>query len=200
MKENKFHSIPYRFPNSPMIHNKHPWCHNPCHMGSYSHPPFRLHSNSSRLLRCRCHRKLGPGQYCRGWGIHRTSRPGYSGHSNLQVKSLSFGKRQHLLYSSYWYRCLQTSWTEFFYAFCEKQVLKVFDYLQIRVWPHGEFHSHCSDLCGRSLSCWFPPRLVPLSMSEAEASAGVGFVWVRHPNNFPKRAGLASLHVRSSYR
>lgn len=174
MKENKFHSIPCRFPSSLMIHNRHPWCHSPYHKGSYSHPPSHLHSNSSRLLRCRCHKTLVPGQYCKGSGIRRTSKPGYSGRNNLQVKSLSFGKRQHLLCSSYWYRCLQTSWTEFFYAFFAKQVLKVCDYLQIRVWPHGEFHFHCSDLCGHSLSCLFPHHSTPVLKSEAEASAEVG--------------------------
>lgn len=199
MKENKFHSTPYRFPGSLMIHNRHPWCHNPCHKGSDSHLPFHLHSNSSRLLRCRCHTKLVPGQYCRGSGIHRTGRPGYSGHSSLQVKSPSFGKRQHLLYSSYWCHCLQTSWSEFFYAFFEKRVLKVFDSLQIHVWPRGGFHCHCSDLGGHSLSCLFPPHF-PVLQFEAEASAEVGFWWVHHPNNFPKWTGLASLHVWSSYR
>lgn len=199
MKENKSHSIPYRFPNSLMIHNRRPWCHSPCHKGSYSHRPFPLRSSSSRLLRHRRHRKLVPGQCCRGSGIHRTSRPGYSGHSNLQVRSLAFGKRLHLLYSSYWYHYLQTSWTEFFYAFFEKQVLKVFDYPQTHVWLHGEFHFHCSDFCGSSLSCLCLPHWVLVLKSEAEASAEVGFWWVHPLNNFPKWTGLASLHVWSSY-
>lgn len=59
--ENKFHSIPYRFPDSQMIHNRHPPGHNPGHKGS--HPGFHLCSNSGRLLRWRCLGKLSPGQY-----------------------------------------------------------------------------------------------------------------------------------------
>lgn len=52
-------------------------------------------------------------------------------------------------------------------------MLRVFDSLQIRVWPHGGFHCHCSDLGGRSLSCLFPPHF-PALQFEAEASAEVG--------------------------
>lgn len=87
MKENRCHSIPYRFLDSLRIHNRHPWFHSPCRKGSCSHRPSRRHSNSSRLRRCRRHRKLVPGQYCRGSGIHRTSRPGYSGHNSLQSQA-----------------------------------------------------------------------------------------------------------------
>lgn len=103
MKENKFHSIPYRFPNSLMIHNRHPWCHSPCRKGSYSRPPRRHHSSSSRLPTSRSHRKLVPGQYCRGSGIHRTSTPGCSGHNNLhfQLWGDSMGeKKKHKITSS----------------------------------------------------------------------------------------------------
>lgn len=198
MKENKFHSIPYRFPNSLMIHNKHPWCHNPCHKGCYSHLPFRPHSSSSRLPRGRCHTKLVPGQCCRGWGIHRTGMPGYSGHSNLRVKSLSFGKRRHWLYSSCSSRCLQTSWIEFFDAFFEKQALKVCDDPWTHVWPRDEFHSHCSSPRGRHfLSCRVPPRWVLVLKFESGVSAEVGFWWVRYLKDFPKWTGLALLHVWS---
>lgn len=52
-------------------------------------------------------------------------------------------------------------------------MLKVFDSLQIRVWPRGGFHCHCSDLGGHSLSCLFPPHF-PVLQFEAEASAEVG--------------------------
>lgn len=203
MKENKFHSIPYRFPNSLMIHNRHPWCHSPCRKGSYSRPPRRHHSSSSRLPTSRSHRKLVPGQYCRGSGIHRTSTPGCSGHNNLpvKVKSLSFGKRQHLLCSSYWHRYLQISWTEFFYASFEKQELKVCDYLQRHVWPRGgEFHWRYSDPYGLlSLSCLFPLHQVPALKSAAEASAEVGFWWVHHLKDFPTTTDLDSLQMWSGY-
>lgn len=87
MKENRCHSIPCRFLDSLTIHNRHPWCRSPCHRGSYSHHPSHRHSNSSRLRRCRCHTKLVPGQCCRGSGIHRTSMPGYSGHSSLHSQA-----------------------------------------------------------------------------------------------------------------
>lgn len=105
----------------------------------------------------------------------------------LQVKSLAFGKRLHSLYSSYWYRCLRTSWIVFFYAFFAKQVLKVFDFLKIHICPHGEFHFHCSDFCGSSLPCLFLLHSVPGLKFEAEASAEVGlckkkqekFIWLK---------------------
>lgn len=201
MKESRCHSIPYRFLNSPRIHNRHPWCHSPCHKGSCSHHPSRRHSNSSRLRRCRCHMKLVQGQYCRGSGIHRTSRPGYSGHNSLPVRKQTFGKRQRLLYSSCWYHCLQTSWTEFFYAFSEKQELKFCGYLWVHVWLRDEFHSHCSDSWGpHSLSCLLPPCWAPVLMSAAEAGAEVGFWWVHHLKDFPKQTGPSSVHTWSGYR
>lgn len=81
------HSIPCRSPSNLKIHNMRPWCHSPYHTGSYSHPPSHPHSNSSRTPMCRCHRMLVPEQCYRGWEIHRTSKPGYSEHSNLHVSS-----------------------------------------------------------------------------------------------------------------
>lgn len=66
MMGSRSHSIPCRSPSSLKIHNMHPLCHSPYHMGSYSHPPSRPRSNSSRLLMCRCHRMLVPEQCCRG--------------------------------------------------------------------------------------------------------------------------------------
>lgn len=80
------HSIPCRSPSNQKIHNRRPWCHSPCHTGSYSHPPPRPRSNSSTLPTCRCHRTLVPEQCYRGWEIHRTSKPGYSEHSNLHMQ------------------------------------------------------------------------------------------------------------------
>lgn len=196
MKENRCHSIPCRFLDSLTIHNRHPWCRSPCHRGSYSHHPSHRHSNSSRLRRCRCHTKLVPGQCCRGSGIHRTSMPGYSGHSSLRVRRLLLGKRQHLLYSSYWCHCLQTSWTGFFCASSEKRGLISCDSPRTHVWLREEFHSHCSSLCGRhSLSCLFPPCRVPVLMSGVEADVQVGFWQVHQLKDLAKWTGPASAHT-----
>lgn len=87
MMGSRSHSIPCRSPSNLKIHNTHPLCHSPYHMGSYSHPPSRPRSSSSRLPTRRCHRMLVPEQCYRGWEIHRTSKPGYSEHSNLHSNS-----------------------------------------------------------------------------------------------------------------
>lgn len=83
MMGNKSHNIPCRFPNSLKIHNKHPLCHSPCHMGSYSRLPFPPHSSNSRLPMGRHHMMLVPRQGCREWWIRRTSRLRYNERSNL---------------------------------------------------------------------------------------------------------------------
>lgn len=200
MKGNRCHSIPYRFLDSLRIRNRHPWCHSPCRKGSYSHHPSRRHSNSSRLRRCRRHRKLVPGQYCRGSGIRRTSRPGYSGHNSLPGRRQTFGKRERWLCSSYCYHCLQTSWTGFSYAFSEKQELNFCDYLWVHVWLRDEFQFHCSDSWGpHSLSCLFPPCWTPVLLSAIEAGAEVEFWRVPHLQDFPRWTGLASVHTWNDY-
>lgn len=89
MMESRSHNIPCRSPSNPKIHNMRPLCHSPYHTGSYSHPPSRPHSNSSRPPMCRCHRMLVPEQCYRGWGTRRTSKPGYSEHSNLHIYKFS---------------------------------------------------------------------------------------------------------------
>lgn len=189
----KSHSIPCKSPSNLKIHNMRPLCHSPCHRDSYSHPPPRPHSSSSRPPMCRCHRVLVPEQCYRGWEIHRTSKPGYSEHSNLQVKYLAFGKTQSLVYSSCCCCCWQTRWTEFFCAFFLKQELKVFCCLQEHAWPRCEFHFHYSDTRGHFGSCHFLPHPFPVLKYLAEANVEVVFWWGHHQCDFPRRAGLVLL-------
>lgn len=89
MMGSRSHSIPCRSLSNLKIHNMRPLCHSPYHMGSYSHLPSRPHSSSSRPPMCRCHRMLVREQCYRGWEIHRTSKPGYSEHSNLHTYQFS---------------------------------------------------------------------------------------------------------------
>lgn len=193
------HSIPCRSPSNLKIHNMHPLCHSPCHKGSYSHLPSRPHSNSSRPPMCRCHRMLVPVQCYREWEIHRTSKPGYSEHSNLQVKYLAFEKMQSLFYSSCCRHCWQTRWTEFFCAFFLKQEMKVFCCLQMHAWPHCEFHFHYSGPHGHFVLCHFLPHPFPVLKHLAEASVEVVFWWGHHQCDFPRQTALVSLAVHFGY-
>lgn len=199
MTGSRSHSIPCRSLSNLKIHNRRPWCHSPCHMGSYSHPPPRPRSNSSTLPTCRCHRMLVPEQCYTGWEIHRTSKPGYSEHSNLLVRYLAFEKTQSLFYSSCCCCCWQTRWTEFFCAFFLKQEMKAFCCLQAYAWPHCEFHFHYSDPHGHFGFCHFLPHSFPVLKHLAEANAEVVFWWGHHQCNFPRWTALVSLLVYFDY-
>lgn len=199
MMGSRSHSIPCRSLSNLKIHNMRPLCHSPYHTGSYSHLPSRPHSSSSRPLMCRCHRMLVPEQCYRGWEIHRTSKPGYSEHSNLQVKYLAFEKMQSLFYSFCCHCCWQTRWTEFFCAFFLKQEPNVFCCLQACAWSHCEFHFHYSDPRDHFGFCQFLPHPFPVLKYLAEASVEVVFWWGHHQCDFPRWTGLVSLAVYFGY-
>lgn len=162
MMENKFHSIPCKFPNSLKIHSRHPLCHNPCHKDSCSHLLFLHCSNSNMLQKCRFHKKLVPVQCYRVSGTRRISTLRYSEHSNLLVKRWVSENMWSSFCFFYFHHCSQTNWTGSSCAFFEKQELITFCDLQQHVWPHCGFHWYYSDLHDHFLSCQFLPRSVPV--------------------------------------